>query len=276
MPPSPRTDRLKSIVKTAQSLAAQADPRYKGGVTYFYNLDNHRNDAQVAKELEAMALDKPVTIDLCEVIGNRLPALKGYDLFQGEGPSRGNIACYVRQGFAEVRKPYWLDQEETWTRPHGGGQHPPRSSMILPLGYMQKIVGHQPPRYTDNSDEAQWEGIRKTSKKMAPWLVVGWNKKPKAERTFQRLRPRMLTWDGNRQEGEQFGPDVLADMIGGEVHQGHRIDHAVTRNVVVHSTKTLPKVNGVTLESDHRHALKIKWSVLKVWVPKPGAGRVSS
>ena len=251
--------------------AVRASATWHHGLTYFYNLDNYRSDAQVARELRAMARDRPHTIEVCEVIGNTLPDLPGYRLLRDRSTkSRENIAAYVREDLP-VGGPWWIDLTEDWGRTSGPGRHEPRSYLVFRLGRMQRITGHQPPRYTDNTIMAQQEGVDAVVRAMAPWTRKGWAERETwVQRRIQRLRPRMLCWDGNRRTGEAGpGPDSVARRIGGEVHLGRRIDHAITRNVDVQSAHVVSTVDGIILESDHHHALRIRWRVRAVWLPLP-------
>lgn len=228
--------------------------------TVFYNLDNHRPDAQVAAELRAIASTKPTEIALVETIGNHLPPLPGYTLFADDSrPGRANVAAYVRTD-AHPARPRWHDRRTTWSRTEGPGTHPARSDLEYRLGRVQRLIAHQPPKGTDNTLAAQAEGIDVLAAAMRPADLTGLAK------VVERLRPRLLTWDANRRAGETGpGPDQLAKRVGGKVILGHLIDQALGRRVRVHSARRVTTVAGTRLLSDHGHAIRIRWSVPAPW-----------
>lgn len=266
---SSRTDRRQRLLRRLRRIRRWLTWRTEH--TWFYNLDNYRPDAQVAAELRALASTDPATIDLCEVIGNELPGLRGYTLVRDRGNrSRQNIACYVRADLP-LRGHRWIDLEGTWPRTKGAGTHEPRSYLELQLGRMQKIVAHQPPKNARNAWTLQHEGINALVPAMAPWTRRGWRRsRSRAARVIARLRPRQLTWDANRRSGEAGpGPDTLAARIGGTVHGGERIDSELSRGQIeVLDVDKHHRVAGVELESDHRGAIRIRWRVRSYWLPE--------
>lgn len=256
---SPRRPRRLRPADLLAAIRAGGLPRWHAE-TVFYNLDNHRDDAQVARELHAIAATSPTEIALVECIGNRLPNLPGYDLIADDSrPGRANIAAYVRHRLP-VHGIRWHDREETWSRTEGPGIHPPRSDLEYRLGRVQRLIAHQPPKGTDNTTAAQAEGIDVLAAAMRP------HRPKRIARAVERLRPRLLTWDANRRSGEPGpGPDQLAKRVGGKVTLGDRIDQALGRRVRVHSAAVVDTFAGVRLRSDHGHAIRLRWSVLKVW-----------
>ncbi|MBT56574.1 MAG: hypothetical protein CMF72_24640 [Mameliella sp.] len=247
------------------------------GLTYFYNLDNNRRARQVAREIRAMAKDKPDTIELVECIGNRLPLLPGYGILRDTTTrSRENVAVYYRAGLP-VEGPWWIDLRETWDRTNPGatGVHEARSYLVYRIGGFQRIVAQQPPNFTDNSRAAQLEGLYALADRLAPWRRSrSWGTAGPWRRLVQRARPRMLTWDAQRRVGETGpGPDMLAGLVGGRVHLGGRIDHLIERHVRVRSARFVEVVNGVALESDHGRAVRVRWRVAGRWVRRGGVRR---
>ena len=167
-----------------------------------------------------------------------------------------------------MRGPWWITHRQTWGRTQADGEHWARESMVYAIGKAPFLVAHQAPRYTDNTDAAQAEGIDLIAARMAPWR----QKQPRPgtspqRRVIQRLRPRRLCWDSNSRVGDKHGPDVLAKRIGGQVTLGNRIDNVVSRCMRV-VARLVASVNGVPLKSDHRHAVRIKWRV-RLWWLKP-------
>lgn len=240
------------------------------GESWFYNLDNNRPDNQVERELRAIAAQGPDTIELCECIGNKLPKLKNYYLLRDtSSKSRMNIAAYVHTAYPKP-KTRWLDMKETWSRTQGPGRHEPRSYLEFSLARIQKIVAHQPPKYTDNVMASQWEGYTRILRAMVPWKnKKQWRRRSMISRTYARLRPRMLMWDSNRRAGENGpAPDRLATVVGGKLWLGERIDNAITRNMKVRDATLIKSVGGIPLKSDHGHAIRVRWSVRNLWVPK--------
>lgn len=255
------TARLRRVLADLRALT-----RRRHAVTVFYNLDNNRPDDVVARELHAIAATGPTEIALVETIGNRLPRLPGYRLLADDStPSRANIAVYVLDDFTRHRGPDWHDRRVTWPRTQGPGIHPPRSDLEYRLGRVQRLIAHQPPKGIANTYAAQAEGIDVLAAALTPW------KRRKGLRArLERARPRLLTWDANRRAGEPGpGPDQLARLTGARIILGHRIDQALGRRVRVHSARVVSTFGRVRLESDHGHAIRIRWSVLAWWLPEP-------
>ncbi|WP_228941856.1 hypothetical protein [Nocardioides sp. Leaf374] len=252
---------LRRLVATARTIATR-----RTEVSWFYNLDNHRADDQVARELRAIASTRPATIDLVECVGNRLPDLPGYRLLRNTGGKRrrerANVAAYVRDDLPAAG-PSWIDLHRTWPRTHGPGTHEARSFMLYRLGRIGRLVWHQPPRNARGWEGLQQEGLDAVAEVMRPRVEGG-----RARRALSRLRPRMATGDTNSVTGDAGpNPDVLARRIGGKVHNGHRIDNVVVRGAIkVLDTDVVHTVAGVRLRSDHKHALRIRWRVRAIWL----------
>ncbi len=230
----------------------------------FYNLDNSRDDAQVARELRAFATARPAIIGICEAIGNTLPELHGYRLVRDRSTrSRQNIAAYVRKDLP-VTHIEWIDLKKTWPRTNGkGGTHEARSYLKMRIGYMSVIVAHQPQRPL-GSDElrrrlvaARTEGIERLSSEMTPAKTS----------PIALARPRLLMSDFNGRIGEQQGPHIVAKKIKGVVTGGERIDNVISRGAVkVHRYKTFSRIDGVELKSDHKHAVSFEITLRSAWL----------
>lgn len=219
----------------------------------FYNLQVGRDRDQVARELRALLTDRPVLLGVCEATGYLLPRFRGYTLLRDTSrPSRANVAAWVREDL--YRHHRWHDLTETWTRTEHPGTHEPRSWLEVSTGRgavgMQTLVGHQPPKGTDNTQAAQAEGIALLERRMTPWRNPGWT----GNSSLARLRTRLVLMDANRRTGEPGpGPDTLAAAIGGRV-VGQGIDCAVVRNGNPGAARYVRAAAGVTLGSDHERA----------------------
>ena len=222
-------------------------------IVKFYNCapagDPGRRE-QLPKELRALAKSGPRVIGLAEAIGYALPKLDGYTLIRDTTePSRSNIATYVEKGLP-LDLVTWHDLSQTWSRTEHDGLHPARSWLEFHLDGDQFIVGHQPPKFTDNVLPSQREGVNLVVDLMAPWIAHG-NGRGKDRR-------RMALADWNRSKYEVGpGPGEIARRIGGEVHGTH-IDAAVTRNWDVHEAVYVETIRGTTLRSDHPSALVVR------------------
>jgi hypothetical protein len=218
----------------------------------FYNLQVARDRAQVVREVRALIrATRPVVLGLCEATGYQLPHLAGYTLARDRStPSRANVAASVRDD--AYRHHRWHDLDQTWTRTEHPGTHEPRSWLEISGGprSLQVLVGHQPPKGTDNTLEAQREGLALLERRMTPWRNPGWV----GNSSLARLRPRVVLMDANRRTGEPGpGPDTLAAAVGGQV-VGRGIDCAVIRHGNPGAARYVRAAAGVTLGSDHERA----------------------
>lgn len=205
---------------------------------------------QLPRELSALAKSGPRVIGLCEAIGYDLPSLGGYRLIRDTSrPGRANVAAYVEKthGLTDVQ---WHDLHETWSRTEHPGTHPARSWLELFLNDDQFIIGHQPPKGTDNTLRAQREGVNLVVGLMAPWIAHG------NGRGKDRRRMALADWNRNKYDVGP-GPAEIARRIGGEVNGSH-IDAAVSRNFDVHEAIYVETVQGTTLRSDHPSALVVR------------------
>lgn len=222
----------------------------RSALVVFYNLDNNRDPAQVAKEIRGILDTGPALLGLCEAVGYDLPNRDGYHKVRDRSTkSRANVAAYVRTSmFGGGVK--WHDLTETWSRTNAGasGKHEARSFPTFKLGTMQAIVHHQPPQQCDNAQAAQQEGIDALAKVMKPGQDAN---------DHQRHRPRVVVADFNRRKGESGpGPTPLANQISGRV-VGGKIDAAVCRGDYAAGSVSYPsKMGGVAFKSDHGHALR--------------------
>lgn len=198
----------------------------------------------------------PRAIVLAETIGRRFQPLPGYlQVRDVSRAGRANLTVFVREDCDRGRV-WWVDLKETWTRWTGGGQHPARSIVSMRLGTVQLVAAHQPPQGTDNTTDAQMEGIFALSNMMAPWRTL-----PGSEdaATMMRHRPRLLLWDPNHAPDEWGpGPKYLAHRIGGWVHGG-KTDGAVHRgDMAVLSDGMITHAGGVSIPTDdHKGAYLI-------------------
>ena len=210
-----------------------------------YNLDNSRNPDQVEKEIRAIGGLGDDVLCFCEAGGYPMPGLTGYVLFRDTSrPGRANLATYCRVEYQIDRdRCAWWDLHETWTRtnPGASGQHPPRSIYELVIGRVQLLNVHQPPKGTDNTHDAQAEGIDKLAGRMTPGDPDGQD------------RPRVAVGDFNRRPDEDGpGPFTLANRIDGYT-TGAKIDCAVRRKMGAQQVNYPTTAGGVQLKSDHGH-----------------------
>ena len=229
-------------------------------ITKLYNLDNYRG-AVTANEIRALLEGGPHLLGLCECAGNSLPGVGGYKLIRDTSrPGRENIAAYVSiDVVAPLEDVRWHDCEETWTKTNPGatGQHWPRSWLEFRLNGMQIIVGHQPPKGTDNVKASQQEGIDLLVRRMAPWTRDDWAEKTDEQKDKAYALPRVALADYNRGPNEDGpGPRQLVNKIDGW-QLGQQIDAAVCRggDCSPKDAKYVHEVKGVTLGSDHHDAL---------------------
>lgn len=224
----------------------------------FYNLRVGRDIDQVRRELRALLAAEPLVLGLCEGVGYDLPDLPGYDLVRDRSTeSRANIAAYVRHG--RLTNERWHDLRETWNRTEHPGVHEARSWVELRLGQRQVIVGHQPPKFTSNTEKAQEEGITFLTRQMAPWTRETWSTRSQVDQHRSLARPRVVLMDANRRPSEGGpGPARLARQIEGWV-VGSGIDLAVVRGGKVVDVRYVKQPAGVLLRSDHPHALTFRF-----------------
>lgn len=237
----------------------------------FYNLRVGRANPQVEDEVRALLGSGPHVLGLCEAIGYTLPGVKGYKLFRDTSTkSRANIAAYVTVDVpAPADKVQWHDCKQTWTRTQHPGTHEPRSWLEFRLDGVQVLVGHQPPKGTDNVQKSQQEGIDLCAKRLAPWLRDDWDQKTKAEKQDAKDCPRVVLADWNRGPHESGpGPEQLCDRIDGWT-AGSKIDAAVLRgnDAAVKDCYYTDDPQGLELESDHGWgALVVKVKVADRWL----------
>ena len=239
----------------------------------FYNLDNYRDAGQVKKEIKALLASEPHVLGLCECVGNVIPGLDGWKLIRDTSrPGRENLAAYVRKNvpYAEVR---WWDLEETWTKTAEGatGQHWPRSWLEFRLGEgkgVQTIIGHQPPKGTDNVKASQQEGIDLLVRRMAPWKRDDWEEKSEEEQANNLACPRLALADYNRKAGEDGpGPSQLASKIDGWT-AGSQIDLGVWRGeeASLQDWWYDDSPAGCQLQSDHSDAFACTLRCEERWI----------
>lgn len=226
----------------------------------FYNLRVGRDGDQVARELRALLAAKPLVLGLCEGVGYDLRAVAGYELVRDRSnKSRANVAAYVAAG--HLHNVRWFDMRETWKRTEHEGIHEPRSWIDLTVGDAQVLVGHQPPKFTNNVDKSQGEGIDFLTRRMAPWTRETWSRRSAKGQKVALLRPRVVLMDANRRHNETGpGPAELARRIDGWV-VGRAIDLAVVRRALATDIEYVTHPNGVVLKSDHPHALTFKLDI---------------
>jgi len=225
----------------------------------FYNLDNNRPNDEMSREVEALLEARPAILAVCEANGYSLPDDPDYRLIRNTSkPGRANLAAYVKQNL-EVSDIKWFDCEETWTKTNPGatGQHWPRSILEFRAGRLKVWVAHQPPKGTDNTHNAQLEGIDKLEARMAPWCREDWDDKTDKEKAQAKDQARVILWDANRRHDEDGpGPKTLCNRIDG-YHSGEKIDLACHRGNEVKQGKDaryFDSAGDVQLCSDHGHA----------------------
>jgi hypothetical protein len=220
----------------------------KALLTKFYNVRVGRDQGQVAKELRALLDSGPHILGLCEATGYDLPDVDGYAKVRDRSTkSRANVAAYVKKG--QKGDHWWHDCRETWGRTQKPGEHEARSWIEVTVGTCQFLIGHQPPKGTDNVHDSQDEGIDLCADQMQPWKRDGWE----GDKENAKAKPRIALCDWNRQEHEDGpGPKALRERIDGKSAMDH-IDGAVFRggDVSLAWFDYKNKVAGVTLKTDH-------------------------
>jgi hypothetical protein len=220
-------------------------------------------------DIRALLVSGPHGLGLCEAIGYDLPKVDGYTLHRDRSTeSRANIAAYTRSDTLVINA-QWHDLKETWTRTKHPGTHPPRSWFEVRLDGIQLLVGHQPPKGTDNTHDAQLEGIDLCTRRMAPWLRDDWPDKTPEEKADAKDCPRVALADWNRGPHESGpGPEMLCDRIDGWTAGGH-IDLAVMRgnDAVLRDAYYVDDPQGQELGTDHPWgALVVKVKVTDRWL----------
>lgn len=235
----------------------------------FYNLDNNRNPDQVSSEIyallnqDAALADRPAALVMCEALGYGIGDRKGFTTVRSTAnKSRKNIAAYVRNDLY-ADSVAWHDLTMTWSRtnPGASGQHEARSYPSFVIGSGIYVIAlHQPPKNADTCPACQQEGIDLLEK----YLDI-----PKNPSDYQKTRPRLAIGDYNRRKEESGpGPSMLASRTGGSVG-GAKIDAVVRNGSGKIQNLTYPtKVNGVTLKSDHGHALSFDLTCDAKWYTK--------
>lgn len=226
-------------------------------VYVFYNLQVSRPLSRIKMEIDALLSKDPLVLGLCEAMGYDLPDRPGYDLVRDRTTrSRANIAAYVRKGKLDSHK--WYDLKQTWKRTEHPGTHEPRSWLEMNVDGDQTLVGHQPPQGTNNTIDAQREGIDFLIDRMAPWTRSNWQDRTQQAKDRARERRRLVMADMNRRAGTPGpGPTTLANEIRGSV-TGARIDCMVERQFDVNYHNYVTQVGNVILRSDHKHALIVR------------------
>lgn len=220
----------------------------------FYNVDNSRDPAQVAKEIRALLDGGPAVLGLCETNVD-LPDVEGYRMIRDRSkPGRENVTAYVHDGL-DVSGVSWLDLAQTWSNTQRPGTHWPRSILEFVAGPLRVFVAHAPPKGTDNVERSQGEHVDKLAKRLTPWKYDGWT----GDEGAAKASARVVLWDANRKPGEgDNGPDTLVRRCGAG-NAGARIDLATWRGGDVKSCGDVSyptSVQGVALKSDHGHAFK--------------------
>lgn len=213
-----------------------------------YNAGASRTNEAVAGDIRAILrtrsgkrLRRPAILVIVEAISYRLPQIKGYTLFRDTSrPGRANVAVYVRTNLTPCMLG-WRDMDETWGRTEHDGIHPPRSYPLIQIGGMYLIAWHQPPKFTDNTLDAQREQIDAVVRTVKT-------------RGIDRLT---LIGDQNRGVNEDPGLRLVAERVGG----GHVVGTSAVDNALVVGARTAnvkyPKFAfGRRLRSDHDHGFR--------------------
>lgn len=228
-------------------------------VIAFYNLDNNRPVDQTNKEILAFLKEggpRPAVFGLCETGNTTLPDHADYRKIRDttrEG--RDNIMAYVKKSLEfDPDTVKWFDCKETWHKTEGPGEHWARSWLEFRFDGCQCLVGHQPPKGTNNVQASQQEGVDLMVKRMAPWTRDDWDDRTEEDKKKAKAQPRVVIADMNRTCSEDGpGPKVVANKIDGGC-VGGKIDMAVKRQAAYDNVRYPDNVNGVALKSDHGHA----------------------
>lgn len=233
----------------------------------YYNIQVNRPHGAVVADLEAIALGQADAIVLVEAVGYDLPWLPGYGkpvVRDRRNPSRANIAIYVHQRhLGNITLKPWLDQKTTWERPKAPGKrHEPRSFPEVWIGRIQLIGVHQIQRFVAETAIGQREGIDRLVGRM----------KPRWHRPNSVLRPRLAVGDwnwGRHLPDRGHGPSNLAERIRGKL-TGIGIDLGVYRGALRKRkpTQYVSQIGGHRLGSDHRHVVRLHFTVPLRWLRK--------
>lgn len=207
---------------------------------------------------------RPRVAGVCEVIGDQLQPVSGYQLVRDTSRrSRANVAAYVRED-CELRRTWWIDHRTRWARTDHPGIHEPRSTMLLGVGQVQVLVGHQVPLGTDHSRDGQLEIVHALQLVMAPWKRPRIrDHAPELSLEDMKARPRVLLWDDNAPGDQGLGSDYLSPRIPAWRH-GEHLDNALQRNLPVGGVEYVQHAGGVQLGTDH------PWGALVVHVDRGG------
>jgi hypothetical protein len=221
---------------------------------WFYNAGPDASDQQTSADINAMLDAGADVLGLCEVGGDGpLPDRGSHAKYRDRSNrSRANVAAYVHRDLIDPERDVeWWQLTETWGRTKTDGIHEARAWLKLPTRF-QLIVGHQPPKFTDNVLPSQREGIELLVERMLPWNRPSWDTLDADARRLAKDRPRVVMADWNRQPNETGpGPATLADALDGSVIGSH-IDGAVLRgDCAVWEFGYRGRVSGVDLHTDH-------------------------
>lgn len=227
----------------------------------FYNLappSPRRGAREVTRELSALAGEyRPRVLGACEAIGYGELAIPGYQLVRDRSRAgRANLLAFVRED-CNLRRHWWLDLHQTWTRTERKGTHPARSVLVLGVGHVQVLVHHAPPKHTDNTYAAQLEAVRRIAAVMAPWKSPEHShtwRDPATAKAASMDRPRLCLADWNRLRSERGpGPTYVASAIAGTVHGATRRpgDGSVSRSMPKAMGEYVTHADGVELGTDH-------------------------
>lgn len=197
---------------------------------------------------------RPRALIACEVTDVQTQPHPGWAMVRSRRTAgRANLVAYVRED-CHLRRKWWIDHRQTWSRTEGPGTHPARSSLVLTVGEAQLLGAHNPPLGTDNSHDAQLELVHAFELVMAPWKRPRLrDAAPELSLSAMRARPRVLLWDDNAPEGSAgLGSDYLASKVGAKAWGGPPVDRAVTRKAWVEGVEYATHAGGRQLSTDHK------------------------
>lgn len=236
----------------------------------YYNLRVGRSEAQVAREVRALTrkrkvpggrhMVQPRVVAGCEGAGytkRALPDIPGYRLIRDRSnKSRANIWAYVwdRDTLSGI---HWEQMHETWGRTDHPGEHEARAWLKFVRDGQLYLIGHQPPKYTDNTLPAQREGIEYLVGEMAPWIKQDYSEQQRAKLKARVVKMMADMNRGPRETGP--GPKELATRVDGVI-VGQTIDMMVGRLLEVLDVELITEVRiddktVVPMLSDHDHAV---------------------
>lgn len=197
---------------------------------------------------------RPRILVACEVVGDRLAPQPGYAMVRDVSrPGRANVVAFVRED-SQLRKAWWIDHKTRWTRTKHPqlGLHPARSTLVLGVGELQALGGHQVPMGTDHTREGQLEIVKALQLVMTPWTRPRIrDAAPELRLEAMKNRPRALLWDDNAPKGSNgLGSSYLGPRIGGHRH-GEHIDNLLGRALPVDGQAYVTHAGGVTMDTDH-------------------------